>query len=139
MPLNKKIKPNQSFDNFWTCLIYHHHHQIMSTARNSQTLSLCSYHLLRLDLPNYIQCPHRADVTKFLLVSQYWYVHVQGSMEEYYLWVCLCFYSSVLHVLFILLGWFLRWEVSGQTTVVLEVLLPGLVWNSSQHSCIFSI
>ena len=32
--------------------------------------------------------------------------------------VCPCFSSSALHILFILLGWFLRWQVSGHTVVV---------------------
>ena len=40
--------------------------------------------LLPASLPSYIMCPRRADVNKFLLVSQYCYVHVYGSMEERY-------------------------------------------------------
>ena len=55
-------------------------------------------------LPNYILCTHRADVNEFLLVSQHW--------------VCPCFSSSVPHMLFVLLGWSLRWKVSGRTTVI---------------------
>ena len=34
--------------------------------------------------PNYILCLHRADVNKFLLVSQHWHIHEQGSIEECY-------------------------------------------------------
>ena len=63
-------------------------------------------------LPNYILYPHRADVNRFLLVSQHWLIHVLGSIEEHHSWVFPCFSSSVLHVLFVLLGWFLWWEVS---------------------------
>ena len=47
------------------------------------------------------------------LVNQYCSVHVLGSIEECRFWVSPCFFSSVPFVLFVLLGWFVRWEVSG--------------------------
>ena len=58
--------------------------------------------------PNYILCLHWADVNKFLLFGQNWYVHVSGPIEERHLLVRLCFSSSVLQVLFVLLGWFYK-------------------------------
>ena len=41
------------------------------------SLSIRFYHpSLSAGLPNYTQCPQRADVNNFLLVSQHWQVHV---------------------------------------------------------------
>ena len=70
-------------------------------------------------------------VNKFLLVSQYWHVHVKGSIRERRLWVRPCLSSSVPHALFVLLGWFLRREVSGRTIVV--------SWNVASRKIFFSI
>ena len=67
-----------------------------------------------------IKCLHIADEYKFWLVSPNWCVHVQESIGECYLWVYLFFSNSVLHVLLILLGWFVRWEVSGCTAADLK-------------------
>ena len=68
--------------------IYHHHHQVALLVWISLTLSLSfslsirPYHPSLLGgLPNYI-CVHTADVNKFLLIDQYWLVHVKGSIEE---------------------------------------------------------
>ena len=59
-------------------------------------LSIRPYHpSLLVGLPNYILCPHRAVVDKFLLNGQHWYIHVKGSIGECHLWVCPCFSSSV--------------------------------------------
>ena len=100
-----------------------------SSSSSSHTLSMdfpdsvfpSLYHpyhpLLSVGLPNYILCPYRADENKSLLIDKHWDVHVRGSIEELYSWVRPCFSSCVL---FILLGWFLRWEESGRTVVVLE-------------------
>ena len=55
--------------------------------------------------PIYTQCPHKAHASKFLLVGHHCLLYVLGSMEERYL--------CVSHVLFVLIGWFVRWEVSG--------------------------
>ena len=52
-----------------------------------------------------IQCFHRAYVSK--------------SIKESRRWILLNFSSSPLHVLFILIGWFVRWEAGGCTTAVL--------------------
>ena len=70
-------------------------------------------------LPNHTQCPYRDDVNMFLQVSQLWHVHVLGSVEKHRLKVCPCFSSSASHVLIVLLGRFMRWEVSGRTAAVL--------------------
>ena len=57
-------------------------------------------------LPYYILCPHRAVVSKFLLVGQHLYFHVKGFIRERHLWFRPCFSSSVPHVLFVLFAWF---------------------------------
>ena len=49
-----------------------------------------------------IQYPHRAAVSKFLLVGKHWIVCVNGSIGERRLWIRLYFSSSVLHVLLVL-------------------------------------
>ena len=83
-------------------------------------LSIGPYHpSLLASLPNYILCPYRAVIDRSLLVGQHWHDHLKKSIEEHHLWVRPCSSSSVPHVLFILLGWFYRWEVSGCTAVVL--------------------
>ena len=49
---------------------------ISLTLTLSLSLSISPYHLLLLaSLLNYTLCPHRANVNKFLLVSQHWHVH----------------------------------------------------------------
>ena len=40
-------------------------------------------------------------------------------------------FSEVPHVLFVLLGWFVRWEVGGRTDTVL--------WDEAQHILIVSV
>ena len=76
-----------------------------------------------------------------LLVGQYWHIHVKGSVEERHLWVCPCFSSRISYVLLVLVGWFLRWEISGLTAVVswsvasrirsiLLFSLDNLLWTS---------
>ena len=55
------------------------------------SLYIRPYHpSLSTGLLNYILCPHRAIVRKFLLVVQPWHVHVKGSLRVLY-----CFFSSV--------------------------------------------
>ena len=69
------------------------------------SFSLHPYHLyLPLGPPEYIQCPHRAVVDTFLLVGQYWLVHVKGSIVVRNLWIHICSSSSVPHVLIVLFG-----------------------------------
>ena len=60
----------------------------------------------------------RADISKSLLINQHWHIHVQESIKSYF-WVHPCFSSSALHVLFILLEWFVRWEAGSCTITVL--------------------
>ena len=79
----------------------------------SLSLPIHPYHPSLLVGPtNYIQCPHSADVNKFLLVSPTLSCSCVGSIEEHHLWVYLFFSNSVLHVLFNLLGWF--FEMGGK-------------------------
>ena len=100
------------------------HHLIVLLTR----LSLALSHSLSLShsihpyrpsllvfLLNCILRQGRAVVDMFLLVNQLLLVPVYAYMEQ---WVLPCISSSVGHVLFVLLGWFERWEVSGITTVV---------------------
>ena len=66
-------------------------------------------------LQNSTQCLYRADESKFFQAGQ-----VKESTGECCLWVCPYFSSSSQHVLFILLAWFVRLEVSGHTAAVLK-------------------
>ena len=53
------------------------YHEVELIAWISLTLSLhLTLSSIALDRLNYIQCPHRANVNKFLLVSQHWHVLV---------------------------------------------------------------
>ena len=49
------------------------------------------------------------------MVSQHWLVHVLGPREECHLLVRPYISSSVLHILFVLLWWFVRWKASSRT------------------------
>ena len=60
-----------------------------------------------------------ADICKSLLVGQQWHIHVSLSTREQRLWVLPYFSSSAPNVLFVVLKWILRWEVSGHTAAVL--------------------
>ena len=64
------------------------------------------------------QCQHSAGESKFFGgVIQHWCFHV------------LEFMLTSPAVLLILLGWFVRWQVSIHTVAVCRVLLPGFVQN----------
>ena len=76
-----------------------------------------------------ILCPGMAVVGKFLLVDQYWHNHVKGSVEERCLWDRPCFSSSIPHVLFVLIGWFYGWEVSGHPVVTSWGVASGFFFN----------
>ena len=52
------------------------------------SLAICFYHLSLTSPLESIQCLHRADECKFLLVGQHWHVHVLESIQECPLWVC---------------------------------------------------
>ena len=68
--------------------IYYHHHHVPLHAQISLILTIYVYHpLLLIGLLDYILCPYRSMVDKFLLVGQY--LHVSKKV-----------------VLFILFGWF---------------------------------
>ena len=55
------------------------------------------YHTsLLTGLLDYILCPYRAVVGKFLWVGQHWYVSVKESKGQRHLWVRPCFSGSVL-------------------------------------------
>ena len=75
------------------------------------------------------QCLYRADKYKSLLISKHWYVHVLESIGELHLLAHCCFSSSAQCVLFILHKWFMNWELSDCTTVVLWVAASRICWN----------
>ena len=54
-----------------------------------------------------------------LLVSQHYHVLVLEFIKEHCFWVPTYFSSSIPHVLFILLEWFVRWEAGGHIAAVL--------------------
>ena len=54
-----------------------------------------------------------------MFVNICWLVNTSEYIEECHLWIHPYFSSSAQHVLFILLGWFVRWEASGHTAAVL--------------------
>ena len=54
-------------------------------------------------------------------------IGVSKSIGESHFWICSYFTSSAQQVLFILLGWFVRWKVSGRTAAVL--------WSSASRIC----
>ena len=116
------------------CSIHHQQHQAARLTWISLTLSF-SVHSYRLSLMvgflYFIPCPHRGDIKKFLLVGKCWHIHVKGSIEERHLWICLCSNNSIPQVLFVLLGWFLRWEVNGCTAVV--------SWGVAARICLISL
>ena len=60
---------------------HHHHHQIVLPTQISLTLLVIRpYHpLLPAGPLDYILCPYRAVVLKFLSVSQHWHICVQGG------------------------------------------------------------
>ena len=98
--------PSQRFK-----LFHHHHRQVSLTVQISRNLSL---HLSLSSIASgrisdSTLSSHRADISNFLLVHQH-------------LWVHLCLSSSIQQVLFVLLGWFLWWEVSGCTVAILRVV-----------------
>ena len=76
---------------------------------------------------------------KSLLVSQHFCVHKLESSGEYHLWIHSYFSNSTLHVLFVLLVWFVRWEVSSCTAAVLWCIASRIcskqpvVFLSSSH------
>ena len=57
---------------------------------------------------------------KSLLVGQHWSVYVHDFMRESRLWVRPCFSSCDQRILFVLLGWFMKWEVGGRRAAVLK-------------------
>ena len=54
-----------------------------------------------------------------------------GSIGERCLLIRPCFFGSVPYILFVLLGWFVRWEVSGHVGCPLENVAYGFVLASS--------
>ena len=93
-------------------------HQAVLTAQIPPTLSLhLSLSFITPGKPSKLHPVPALSWCKTLPVSRHWHIH--------YLWVCFC--SIVPHVLFVLLGWFLRLEVSGSTTVVL--------WGAASKIC----
>ena len=62
----------------------HYHHQVTLLARISLTLSLSirlNHPLLPAGLPDYIQCPRRAFVGKFLQINQIYHKNNQPTNQ----------------------------------------------------------
>ena len=108
----KHFEPQLTFTNLYCILIIVI--IVILTAPSFLTLSIRPYrHLLQVGPLDCIQCSHRADVWKSLPVSQYRCVHALESR---------LMSSSILYqrVLFVLLGWFVRWKTGGYTVAVLR-------------------
>ena len=95
------------------------------------SLGKCPYWPLLMISPlDGIQCLHRADKYRFLLVEQHWCVHVLESIRECLLWVYPYFSSSASHVLF---RCFASWEVSSHIAKVLLDSASGICskWHAA--------
>ena len=90
------------------------------------SLSICSYWSLAI-LINGIQCPHRSNVYKFLLVSQLWCVGVYSKMSIKNLSY---FSSRVQYDLLIFLGLQDGRKVAVQLLFCKVLLLPKFVQNA---------
>ena len=110
---------------------YHLHHQIMWTVWTSLTF-----------FPPTITVIHHSwqviqTISSFytellsLLVGQHLYAHAKESIGEHHLWVHPCFFGCAPHVLFALVGWSVRWMVSGHTTVDLCIVASRIVYLES--------
>ena len=64
------------------------------------------------------QCPHSDDDCNILLISQHWRIHVLMLIRQRCYCVRIYFSSNSPYALFVLLGCFVRWEVSGRTIAV---------------------
>ena len=95
-------------------------------------LTIHPYHLsLLVGLLDSILCQHRADIFNFLLFGPHRGYHMLVSIRERHLLVLICFSSSAHHVLFVLLGLFVRWEASSRTATVLWSVTSRIL--SKQH------
>ena len=93
-------------------------------------LAIHPYHtLFMVGLLTGIECQHRVDECKFLLVGQHWCAHILVSLRGHCLWVCLNLFSRASHNVFVLLGWFVRWEAGGCTVAVLWGAASRICWK----------
>ena len=83
------------------------------------SLAIHPYRPSLLESLDCIQCLHRADLTKSLLIGLQWHAYARVSIREHRLWVHLSSTSRALHVLLVFLESFLRWEVGDRTIVIL--------------------
>ena len=88
-----------------------------------------------------IQYTHRINEFSTLLFGQRKRVYSWEPTEELCLWVRPCFSISARHVSFVLLGWFVWWEISGHSAA----FVGGVAFRicskhhtASLYSCIFS-
>ena len=105
------------FDDYVYIYIYIYPHQVTLPARISLTLSLHSSQSFIALGGSFQLHPVSAQSCGKFLFCHPGHVYVKGSIEERPFWVRPCFSSSVPHVLFVLLGWFVRWEVSGRVGI----------------------
>ena len=113
-------------------MIYSENHQIVLIVHISLTVSICPYHPFLLGPPNYIQCPHK--------VSSWWLANTGVSMcrgpQKNASYELILASPAVPHILFVLLEWFVRWEVSGRTAAVLWFVALRIC--TKQHAAFLS-
>ena len=102
----------------WNNWYHLHDHHDVPTAWISLTTHPNRSSLLMSPLEG-TQCPNRADECKFLPGQLKLVCPCRESIRECRLWVHLYFPTSAQQVFLLFLGWFVRWEVSGRTTVIL--------------------
>ena len=107
-----------------------HYYQVVWIAQSSLSLSLSVpiiYNSQQIFSTASNVC------TELMYVNRCWSANTRTSIRKRRLWDRLYFCSSNPHVLFILLGWFVRWEVSGRSAAVLGVLLPGSFFKTTRY------
>ena len=136
--VGKKIGKNKTY--FVLCQkiysqIHHDHHILVWAWAPWVNHTIYPYQpSLSTGLLDCTQYPHKPDVSKSLLPRPCLGVPRKNRSR-----FRPCFTSSVLFVLSILLGCFLRLEVSGRTADGFRGLLPGFVQNSTRHSYVAPI
>ena len=108
----------------YVTIIIQIHHQVLQTAQISLTLSFSLHPSLSSIAPGRSSKLHPVSVPvqswcKYVLAGRPTLARpCVASLEKHHKWVRHCFSSCVPHVLFDLLGWYLRQDDSGRSAVV---------------------
>ena len=104
-----------------------HHHQIVLIAWVLFSFAIRPYRTSLVINPQIcIQCPHKVDIFNTGV----------SKCSSPCLWLRPYFPSTAQHVLFVFIGRFVRWEVSGCRTPILKVCgFQHLFKNNTQHLC----